>query len=253
MHERKKKKKKKETNCNRITLGLVSLILSHVGVEEALQDALQVVSAYHHLNTLDAFSIRLRNLCRAGKFKEAANILEFGTESGEIPHVKQQDALDKMEINNSNITEEIEPLQSNEVISIGLDTFNYLIQSMNHAKIIAEDAHGNEDVAKSRYASASFGAAEIMRCIQRLEENDSKNNSTHNRLSSSKWINSTSSNNWVDLKQLTSKANSIRDLYIEYEIMVEWDDYDNDMMKQKLFSSFVINIFKSKSSVAVNM
>ncbi|KJE92029.1 hypothetical protein CAOG_03064 [Capsaspora owczarzaki ATCC 30864] len=43
--------------------GLVSAILSRLDVPSALDDALSVVKAYHHLEEADAYVIRLQNLC----------------------------------------------------------------------------------------------------------------------------------------------------------------------------------------------
>ncbi|ORX95635.1 hypothetical protein K493DRAFT_371980 [Basidiobolus meristosporus CBS 931.73] len=56
--------------------GLVSYIAAQVDVETAMDDALQVVHAYHHLNELQAYVLRIQNLCSAKKFDRILDLLD---------------------------------------------------------------------------------------------------------------------------------------------------------------------------------
>lgn len=63
-----------------LALGLMRHILSRTDMIDVMPDALQVVSAYHHLNKLDAFATRLRNLFMDGLNARAIAVLHTGDE-----------------------------------------------------------------------------------------------------------------------------------------------------------------------------
>ena len=55
--------------------GLMRYILERTDIPEALEDAMLVVNAYHHLNKLDAYNIRLRKMCETGLSADASSLL----------------------------------------------------------------------------------------------------------------------------------------------------------------------------------
>ncbi|KAL1915878.1 uncharacterized protein VTP21DRAFT_6266 [Calcarisporiella thermophila] len=55
--------------------GLVKYLVNRTDIDSAMEDALQVVGAYHHLSREDAYVWRLQSLCAAHKLSEALELL----------------------------------------------------------------------------------------------------------------------------------------------------------------------------------
>lgn len=68
----------KSFNISDVSLAknLVKYILSRTEFKEAMQDALQVVQAYNHLSSHDAYVCRLQHLCQKGHLAEALALLK---------------------------------------------------------------------------------------------------------------------------------------------------------------------------------
>ncbi|KAI8821507.1 rough deal protein C-terminal region-domain-containing protein [Fimicolochytrium jonesii] len=60
--------------------GLLPRILGRMDVMHAMDDVMQVVSAYHHISVLQAYRIRLRNLYEHGFIERANRLLQTGHE-----------------------------------------------------------------------------------------------------------------------------------------------------------------------------
>ncbi|KAI9026821.1 rough deal protein C-terminal region-domain-containing protein [Hyaloraphidium curvatum] len=68
-----------------LATGLMRHILSRTDLTDVMDDAMQVVTAYHHLTKLDAFATRLRNLLAEEEHSRAITLLHTGSETSSLP------------------------------------------------------------------------------------------------------------------------------------------------------------------------
>eukprot|EP00833_Pecoramyces_ruminatium_P003491 jgi/Orpsp1_1/1177523/evm.model.c7180000061775.1 len=73
----------KSYNISKMSMakGLIKYILSFTSRPNAIDDALQVINTYHHLNSYDAYIIRIINLCKEEKLNEVLYLIRHGREN----------------------------------------------------------------------------------------------------------------------------------------------------------------------------
>ncbi|OUM65123.1 hypothetical protein PIROE2DRAFT_7929 [Piromyces sp. E2] len=90
----------KSYNISKMSLskGLIKYILSFTSRPNAIDDAIQVINTYHHLNPFDVYIIRIINLCKAEKLNEALYLIKYGRENEESKRNKENKNHNKFNI-----------------------------------------------------------------------------------------------------------------------------------------------------------
>ncbi|KAJ3048663.1 hypothetical protein HK097_010321 [Rhizophlyctis rosea] len=114
--------------------GLLRKILSRTDLLHAMDDALQVVNAYHHLSKINAFRMRIINLCEAGLVDRALKLLRFGQEdkTADMEDVQASESVDNME-------SRVPTLDALEAVEAGMEALYHLNEVMEEAVEFADE------------------------------------------------------------------------------------------------------------------
>ncbi|KAJ3128527.1 hypothetical protein HK098_004157 [Nowakowskiella sp. JEL0407] len=102
-----------------VSANLLKIILSRVDIVDAMDDAMQVVTAYHNLQKSDAYVIRLRSLCKEGQVDRAIRLLTRGSELDQSDTVRENGLEKELDMSAT-----LEPM---EVLAYGQDLLEWLV------------------------------------------------------------------------------------------------------------------------------
>ncbi|KAJ3027579.1 Kinetochore-associated protein 1, partial [Rhizophlyctis rosea] len=109
--------------------GLLRKILSRTDLLHAMDDALLVVNAYHHLSKIETYRIRMINLCEVGLVERAVNLLRFGREDG----VVGMEGVEKDGVVESSGAGNEAALDGMDALEAGMEVLYYLSEVMDEA------------------------------------------------------------------------------------------------------------------------
>ncbi|KAK9768761.1 hypothetical protein K7432_000363 [Basidiobolus ranarum] len=154
--------------------GLVSFIAAQVDVETAMDDALQVVHAYHHLNELQAYVLRLQNLCSAKKLDCLVDLLDNlmnqePNQSYDNPQLTTYRASQEVLVWLIEIVESIREFKENDHYSDdAVDTFKWAIEAAVVITKFISSRPALREFSSTQAYDAYLSSAQQIHCLATL-------------------------------------------------------------------------------------
>ncbi|KAJ1564985.1 Kinetochore-associated protein 1 [Nowakowskiella sp. JEL0078] len=108
-----------------LSKSLLKFVLAKTDFTDSIDDAMQIVTAYHTLHKFEAYVIRLQNLCKEGQIQRAINLLRYGSELGLNQTYKIEFDPKSDKDLGLDIKVDLEPL---EMLSVGQEVISWLVE-----------------------------------------------------------------------------------------------------------------------------
>ncbi|TPX60794.1 hypothetical protein PhCBS80983_g01508 [Powellomyces hirtus] len=232
---------------------LLPRILSRLDVVNAMKDAIQVVSAYHHLSKMEAYRIRLVNLFEAGLVERALNLLRTGCE--ESPSASQLADDDGLGLE---LDIRLELIQQ---IGIGKEVAVYLDLVMQDACHINETSPASlREEARNSYKWAIAAAVALSGVLADLRDDLGSMQTLENVPTGQAGSGALTSGQPVGITRALMTAamepelcgyenaaiifSSLSALFTEFDVTMTMKDYASDVHRRKVLATFAKKVFK---------
>jgi hypothetical protein len=192
---------------------LLHFIVSRTDLPDAMDDAMMVVNAYHHLSRLDAFASRLRHLCLDNQLDRAVLLLKHGRET----EAQGDESLGKL-IGDV-------PFVLHDALTIGQEVVEWSVDVM-HEVVTSNEKPTFDDAAKLTFRNALETAVELIRVMVTLKSEGEVNLPT----------------TWCQQARYEEMCN-IRSLFYEFDALVTVDDYRRGRARQTLLPAAAKRVF----------
>ncbi|KND00003.1 uncharacterized protein SPPG_04350 [Spizellomyces punctatus DAOM BR117] len=231
--------------------GLLPRILGRIDLVNAMRDALQVVSAYHHLNKMEAYRIRLMALFEAGKVSRALRLLESGVE---------EDAADEMQPDADGLgLETDQQLDLIEKIGVGKEVALCLIYILDDAVKARNDDEADMN-ALATYSRTIDSLVELARVLHKIRD-DLSNSPNTEHIGQSGSVLAPSNNPSTFTKSVTPFAaaldlelggfddalailRNMAALFKEFGVTMTMGQFANERERRKVLAGFARKVFK---------
>ncbi|KAJ3146968.1 Kinetochore-associated protein 1 [Geranomyces michiganensis] len=226
-------------------------ILSRLDFVHAMKDALQVVSAYHHLSKMEAYGIRLVNLFEAGLIDRALRLLRTGEEEPSTDVQRPDDDGLGLELD-----AQLDVIQQ---IGVGKEVAIYLQLVMDDA-VEMEKSPSSKAEALSTYAWSISAAVALSDALANLHDELLVAQTSDANLASSSSSTATVSAPPSNMSRplLTAALDpalcgyqnaqiifrNLGALFNEFDVMMTMANYADDAQRRKILATFAKKVFK---------
>ncbi|RKO93327.1 rough deal protein C-terminal region-domain-containing protein, partial [Blyttiomyces helicus] len=238
--------------------GLLYQILERTDKVLAMDDALQVVRMYHHLSKMDAYKIRLINLCEGGLSDRALNLLKHGTEDPSLQPSNASKAKPAFEV----LTAVDGGLTRVQTIGVAKEVVTYLVEVMDGFVTTSHTDLSDEDKTTFRRAVDAAVAISTLASAIRQDllidgERDRPDRSVHASSASSS-TDQVTSRSTLSAYPLAAAADpailsvedpatslcAIRSLFVEFHVAMGLAEYDNHARRREVLNEFATKAFR---------
>ncbi|KAJ3287176.1 hypothetical protein HK104_008726 [Borealophlyctis nickersoniae] len=225
--------------------GLLRKILSRTDLPHAMDDAMRVIGAYHHLTKMEAYRIRVVNLCDAGLIDRAINLLKFGREDGEAD--AEMEAPDACMNETSDGPEVDCRLDRVQAMGVAKEVIFYLKHMMDAA--VYENSSNRPSAAFSLAVDCAIRIAEFVQTLAKellisADAEQLRHRTSSSLLSSSYPEAAAADPSVYGMEHPVVVFKNIKALSEEFGIMMKVDEYNDSDERRKLLGTFAKKVYK---------
>ncbi|KAJ3023527.1 Kinetochore-associated protein 1 [Thoreauomyces humboldtii] len=236
---------------------LLPRILSRLEFPWAMKDAVQVVSAYHHLSKKEAYRLRLTNLLEAGLIDRAISLLQTGCEdpAADMPTADDDGLGLELDVH----------LDAIEQVGVGKEILNYLELVMQDA-VEMQSIASLCDEAKKTFSWAIKAAVALCQAIVLIQDHlQGVQGGTNVPMSSSvgasvpagaptfthrALLASALDPDFCGYENAKDKLQSLCALFEEFDVMMTLSDFAREPPRRAVLARFAKKVFKYVGNVA---